>query len=541
MNTVAHLQGLKGLTIVHLNCRSILNKIDEIRYMYAGVDILICTETWLHDAIPNHLVEMPCMDLYRLDRDKGRHDASVKTRGGGVACYINKDLKLNVSINSEYSHICGDIEILTLNCVYLFGKLFHIMVVYRPPTGSYLQLFEKLTDYIESGLLTNNDLYICGDFNIDYLRRNDAKTKALISFLRTFGLKQHIQAATRLTGFSKTCIDFIISNITDSRVHEAGVLCEVLSDHYPVYLCVKKKRNHHEYCKIRGRTYKHYDKLLLQTLLNFEDWAMFYSLSDPTELWEMICRIIEKHLSIMCPIKNIRICKNSPPWISHEIVEAINDRNKSYKLAHREPTEINIRAARADRNRVNRLITSSKSTYIRETLNNTRDNPKKFWRILNEHLLKGNNDPSEVMFNQGDNQYTTIKGSCEFFNKHLADVGMSLDRQFNDGLNENLYENIYNNDCSDMDIVFSHLDVLRVVKNIDVHKGSGIDFLPTFILKDCFEVLIPQLRYLFNQCMSLGVFPHCWKVATITPIPKAGDRTLVNNWRPISILPLIGK
>ena len=103
------------------------------------------------------------------------------------------------------------------------------------------------------------------------------------------------------------------------------------------------------------------------------------------------------------------------------------------------------------------------------------------------------------------------------------------------------YDVIYNNECSEDDIVFSLQDIKRVVKDIDVHKGSGIDFLPTFILKDCFVVLSEQLMYMFNQSIHLGEFPMSWKIATITPIPKSGDHTNVNNWRPISIIPLVGK
>ena len=186
--------------------------------LYEGIGILVCTETWLHDAIPNHLVEIPSMNLFRYDRDNGKLD-------GSVACYVNKTLKLKVNIISNFTHISTDLGIMTLKCAYLNGKSFHIVAVYRPPNGSYLEFFDHLTDHIGS-FLNNKDLYICGDFNIDYLHRNNPKTKALISFLYTFGLKQHIKDATRLTGFSKSCIDFIISNISDSRSNEVLGKCD---------------------------------------------------------------------------------------------------------------------------------------------------------------------------------------------------------------------------------------------------------------------------------------------------------------------------
>ena len=126
-------------------------------------------------------------------------------------------------------------------------------------------------------------------------------------------------------------------------------------------------------------------------------------------------------------------------------------------------------------------------------------------------------------------------------NNYLADVGEKLHEQFNDDTADNTYQNIYNLIGDNDDIIFTHDDVIACVYSIDVNKSSGIDFLPTFVLKDCFEVLIVQLTYLFNQSIALGTFPDCWKVATITPIPKSGDLNLVKNWRPISIIPLIGK
>ena len=103
------------------------------------------------------------------------------------------------------------------------------------------------------------------------------------------------------------------------------------------------------------------------------------------------------------------------------------------------------------------------------------------------------------------------------------------------------YVPIYHHPPNEDDVVFTNIEVRQVVKNIDVNKGSGIDLIPTFFLKDCFEVLTDQLTYLFNQSMTLSIFPDLWKIATITPISKSGDLTQVGNWRPISILPLIGK
>ena len=246
------------------------------------------------------------------------------------------------------------------------------------------------------------------------------------------------------------------------------------------------------------------------------------------------------HLNIMCPIKYIRIRTDSPPWITQEIIEAINDRNRLYRIVRNDNSLVNISNARTQRNRVNRLINMSKATYIKETLENNRNNPKKFWRILNDSLLKGNNMPTHVVFSKDDTEYTNIDESCDFMNDYFSNIGRRLHSQFQDKV-ANLYERVYNYSDCDNEIVFSCDDIMRVVHSIDVYKGSGIDYAPTFILKDCFRALHPQLTYLFNQSIALGTFPDSWKLATVIPIPKTGIRTDVKNWRPISILPLIGK
>ena len=54
-------------------------------------------------------------------------------------------------------------------------------------------------------------------------------------------------------------------------------------------------------------------------------------------------------------------------------------------------------------------------------------------------------------------------------------------------------------------------------------------------------VLAPSLAFLFNQSISSGIVPTEWKLARVTPIFKKGKRQDVNNYRPISIIPVVAK
>ena len=50
-----------------------------------------------------------------------------------------------------------------------------------------------------------------------------------------------------------------------------------------------------------------------------------------------------------------------------------------------------------------------------------------------------------------------------------------------------------------------------------------------------------QLTHLYNISFQNSSFPKAWAKATVTPLQKKGDASLVTNLRPISILPVVGK
>ena len=101
----------------------------------------------------------------------------LKSKGGGVACYINKELHLDCHIMPGLTIANCDIKLLTLRSVYSYGKKMYIMALYRPPDGSVEVFCDILSSFIEDGALTDKELWIFGDYNIDFLKRADNKTK----------------------------------------------------------------------------------------------------------------------------------------------------------------------------------------------------------------------------------------------------------------------------------------------------------------------------------------------------------------------------
>ena len=53
--------------------------------------------------------------------------------------------------------------------------------------------------------------------------------------------------------------------------------------------------------------------------------------------------------------------------------------------------------------------------------------------------------------------------------------------------------------------------------------------------------MILPLHIIFKNILSTSIYPDMWKLANVTPIFKKGDKQLINNYRPISLLPICGK
>ena len=61
------------------------------------------------------------------------------------------------------------------------------------------------------------------------------------------------------------------------------------------------------------------------------------------------------------------------------------------------------------------------------------------------------------------------------------------------------------------------------------------------MLKECAHELAASLCVLFNKSVRLGRLPEDWKQANITPVFKKEIKTLVPNYRQISLLSVISK
>ena len=72
-------------------------------------------------------------------------------------------------------------------------------------------------------------------------------------------------------------------------------------------------------------------------------------------------------------------------------------------------------------------------------------------------------------------------------------------------------------------------------------RASGEDGVTVQQIRMTFPVIAPHLLHIVNNSLVSGLVPEAWKSAIVNPLFKGGDRSEPNNFRPISILSVIGK
>ncbi len=87
----------------------------------------------------------------------------------------------------------------------------------------------------------------------------------------------------------------------------------------------------------------------------------------------------------------------------------------------------------------------------------------------------------------------------------------------------------------------SYSFIHRQLTKLKVNKATGLNQIPSCMLKDDVSIIANSVTYLVNLSLSVGSMPDEWKQAKVIPLYKSGCREDMDNYRPISILPVISK
>ena len=75
--------------------------------------------------------------------------------------------------------------------------------------------------------------------------------------------------------------------------------------------------------------------------------------------------------------------------------------------------------------------------------------------------------------------------------------------------------------------------------SLQAKNNSGFDGYLIQFIKHITPVIIKPLTLLTQQILTTGIFPDKLKLAKVIPIYKKCEQALINNYIPISLLPVI--
>lgn len=528
----------KGLHFMHLNARSILPKIDEIRQLISKtkVGVFCISESWLDSSVSDFEIEIENYSLLRKDRNRN---------GGGVCVYIRLDL--HFSFRPDL--VNDNAEILMIDICLPRTKPILLGVCYRAPQHN------SFYDHLENVLLNcpklmKNECILIGDFNTDALKKACPTFKGLDRCCRTFGLTQLIQEPTRICDTTQSTIDLIL--VSDPlTISQSGVLIYGISDHFLTYCTRKLQRvtfNSHKTIKIRSL--KNYNADKLREKIQLLDWSPVLNTTDINMAWDHFKHLFISVIDMVAPTRSVRIKQRSSPWFNSEIAEVINVRDKSLHKYKQSGDPADFLQFKKFRNEAQRRVKEAKKKYLSEQIRENKDNPQNLWKVLKSlgcaTKPKSTSTCSSLYI---DGKKVSNKDMiANHFNIYFTSVAQELVRNLPPsqgifGLDHcnTFYSNLGVSPNSFLLKPVSVDKIGSMLKDLNIAKATGLDNISARYLKDAADLIAPYIAHVTNLSLEQGIVPSDMKHSKVIPLFKKGTRSDPGNYRPVSILSVTSK
>ena len=464
-------------------------------------------------------------------------------KGGGVGVYISDDITWDRRQDLEVDEIESIWIEIWPSRQHCKGIL--IDTIYRPPeTSKYLH---KDFNTVFNSMMTrasgeSKEMIVLGDMNVNFLAPGD--NKDLKSVFELFGLKQIIEKPTRITETTRTLIDAVLTN-TPANIVDTDVIATSIGDH-DMPGCIRKINNGRFNPRlITCRDYKRYNVENMKSDLKKVDWTPFYSLRNVNEAWAKMKNILSDIFGRHAPKISKKVRGKPAPWLNNEVKALMNDRDKLLRRSRRTRKESDISAYKRKRNEVNIAVKRTKSDYHKKLLKENSKDPNKFWRTLKSIYSTKTNDKQSMKTLDVDgvqirDPHLIADAFCSFF---TSTVTILKEKAF-PLCNFCWKRPTKMSTKTDQKFIFKMVSMQEVeqqLRSVKRNKATGLDDLPPGLIKDAAELISAPLAHLINLSMETSIFPTDWKAAKVIPTYKSGTHSNPDNYRPISVLPVISK
>ena len=252
----------------------------------------------------------------------------------------------------------------------------------------------------------------------------------------------------------------------------------------------------------------------------------------------------------MLPKKTKHVRSASLPWLNTKIINLMRQRDRAHKTAKRSGSPDDWDTYKQLRNMVTLKIRSEKSNYYVSAIESNKGNSSSFWRTIKGILPnKRKQVPNSVVID-GEQ----LEGPADIANASNEHFSTIAERMANNSIRTSTSSSVLEEDKKHNVAVTDHHHhhkftlsevteafVQKQIDSMPIGKATGPDGLSVKLLKLACPYVVSTLTYILNLSISCDRYPNAWKHASVIPIHKGGDKSCINNYRPISILPIVSK
>lgn len=512
-------------------------------------DIMAFGETRLHenDDSPKQ------KGYHELERDDSPTDR------GGVGFYVSE--QINYKVRRDLSLGMDRVEDLWIELEidknsdstsksdtikYVIGN------IYRHPGSQYKFFCENLCKSLEILNQSKTKYILLGDYNIDMLKYSLASDVTnYTNSLNSVGCNVLIDKPTRIEKRTATCIDHVYSNLPTDRLCNRIVMSDA-SDHFSILTKVsdaakpnEKNQIYYRRSKLSSQEWQQFNDELKSTL---RQKLAYIDEADPNFSADCITNTYHSLIEKFMPIRTLSRKQKrffNKPWITKGIRISIKTKNKMFKLSKRSSEPSVVEKYREYRNLLTRIKIKAKNSYYADLAIQYGNDKSKIWRLVKEITKRKRvtKNTIKTLIDKDGQKLHDPKLITNSLNEHFSTVGKKMASKFSKSVNAKDALDYVNTDVKEH-LVLSATNVseiLKLIMKLNDNKSSGYDSISNKILKATSNVIAPFIVELFNSCIHIGVFPDCFKKAQVVPLFKGGEKDSRSCYRPISLLPALGK
>lgn len=517
----------KTLYLLHQNIQSLKNKTLDVELVVGELKnkpkVLCFTEHWCTAE------ELQCLkiDGYHLVASYTR---SVGTHGG-CCLFVTDDLENKV----ECYDLRQDCEDFNFECACAVDGVNRavIVTVYRSPTGdtdTFLERLNKIIDNIDKKFIRHKKI-ICGDFNICLLKESHLANR-FRDVLRQNNFTQTIREPTRVTKKSATLIDNIFVNYNDSL--QGVILYTALSDHYGQAIELGPRDERQQYA-VESKFVRVFSKSKLDQFadeISHFSWNNVCCEGDANVAYEMFLSSILGLMQIIFAPKRMSTQNRRSSWVTRGI--RISSKNKRNLYTLRNRGQVSDEFYKNYCSILKKVVISAKRMASERYLSNAKDKGKAIWSLINQYTGKDKKEKGSIL----ENMKADGIESAEAVLNSVNDYFINACPKITDG--NDLSKVNYNQNSLFLQPVVEE-EVIGVIRSLKNTSSVGDDEIPTKLIKHVARYIAEPLCHIINTSFLTGTFPTELKCAKVRPIFKKGDKSSVNNYRPIAILNNISK